>query len=70
MRAGFILARAYNVITRTGLPLRPARARADRWREGMHPGKSLYFTTRDECRTAADAIREVAESADFRSVGD
>ena len=62
--AGFILARAYNVITRTGLHCAPlVHERIDGGR-GCIRASFSYFNTRDECTRAADAIREVAQSAD------
>ncbi|WP_321507664.1 aminotransferase class V-fold PLP-dependent enzyme [uncultured Methanoregula sp.] len=61
---GFILARAYNVITRTGLHCAPlVHERIDEGK-GCIRASFSYFNTRDECRAAAEAIREVAESAD------
>jgi cysteine desulfurase/selenocysteine lyase len=61
---GFILARAYNVITRTGLHCAPlVHERIDEG-NGCIRASFSYFNTRDECRAAAEAIREVAESAD------
>jgi len=61
---GFILARAYNVITRTGLHCAPlVHERIDGGR-GCIRASFSYFNTRDECTRAADAIREVAQSAD------
>jgi cysteine desulfurase / selenocysteine lyase len=62
--AGFILARAYNVITRTGLHCAPlVHERIDKG-NGCVRASFSFFNTRDECRAATDAIREVAESAD------
>ena len=62
--AGFILARAYNIITRTGLHCAPlVHERIDGGKGCVRAGFS-YFNTRDECRAAAEAVREVAESAD------
>jgi selenocysteine lyase/cysteine desulfurase len=62
--AGFILARAYNVITRTGLHCAPLVHERIDGGKGCIRASFSYFNTRDECRAAADAIREVAESAD------
>ncbi|MGB7789215.1 MAG: aminotransferase class V-fold PLP-dependent enzyme [Methanoregula sp.] len=62
--AGFILARAYNVITRTGLHCAPLVHERIDGGKGCIRASFSYFTTRDECLVAADAIREVAESAD------
>jgi cysteine desulfurase / selenocysteine lyase len=62
--AGFILARAYNVITRTGLHCAPLVHERIDGGKGCIRASFSYFTTREECKTAADAIREVAHSAD------
>jgi len=62
--AGFILARAYNVITRTGLHCAPLVHERIDCGKGCIRASFSYFNTRDECRAAAEAIREVAESAD------
>ncbi|MDD1681805.1 MAG: aminotransferase class V-fold PLP-dependent enzyme [Methanoregula sp.] len=62
--AGFILAKAYNIITRTGLHCAPlVHDRIDGGKGCVRVSFS-YFTTPEECRTAAAAIREVAASAD------
>jgi cysteine desulfurase / selenocysteine lyase len=62
--AGFILARAYSVIMRTGLHCAPlVHERIDDGK-GCIRASFSYFTTRDECSAAVQAIREVAESAD------
>jgi len=61
--AGFILARAYNVITRTGLHCAPLVHERIDGGNGCIRASFSYFNTRDECRAAAEAIREVAESA-------
>jgi len=62
--AGFILAKAYNIITRTGLHCAPlVHDRIDGGKGCVRVSFS-HFTTPEECRTAAAAIREVAESAD------
>jgi len=62
--AGFILARAYNVITRTGLHCAPLVHERIDGGKGCIRASFSYFTTGEECKTAADAIREVAHSAD------
>jgi len=62
--AGFILARAYNVITRTGLHCAPLVHERIDGGKGCIRASFSYFNTCDECRTAVKAIREVAESAD------
>ena len=62
--AGFILARAYNVVMRTGLHCAPLVHERIDGGKGCIRASLSYFNTPDECRTAAEAIREVAESAD------
>jgi cysteine desulfurase/selenocysteine lyase len=62
--AGFILARAYNVITRTGLHCAPLVHERLDGGKGCIRASFSYFNTRNECRAAAEAIREVAGSAD------
>jgi cysteine desulfurase family protein len=62
--AGFILARAYHVITRTGLHCAPLVHERIDGGKGCIRASFSYFNTRDECKAAAEAIREVAESAD------
>ena len=62
--AGFILAKAYNVITRTGLHCSPLVHERIDGGKGCIRASFSYFNTHDECRMAAEAIREVAESAD------
>jgi cysteine desulfurase / selenocysteine lyase len=61
--AGFILARAYNVITRTGLHCAPLiHDRIDDGK-GCIRASFSFFNTTEQIGMAADAIREVAESA-------
>ena len=62
--AGFILARAYNVITRTGLHCAPLVHERIDGGKGCIRASFSWFTTRADVTTAAAAIREVAESAD------
>jgi selenocysteine lyase/cysteine desulfurase len=62
--AGFILARAYNIITRTGLHCAPLVHERIDGGEGCIRASFSYLNTPDECGKAAAAIREVAESAD------
>ena len=62
--AGFILARAYNVITRTGLHCAPLVHERITGGRGCIRASFSYFNTRDQITTAAGAIREVAQSAD------
>lgn len=61
---GFILARAYNIIMRTGLHCAPLIHERIDGGKGCVRASFSYFTTREEIETAAAAIREVAESAD------
>ncbi|MFY9801479.1 MAG: aminotransferase class V-fold PLP-dependent enzyme [Methanoregula sp.] len=68
--AGFILARAYNVITRTGLHCAPLVHERIDGGKGCIRASFSYFTTRDECSAAVQAIREVAESADTQVSSD
>ena len=61
---GFILARAYTIITRTGLHCAPlVHERIDSGKGCIRVSFS-YFNTLDECQAAAEAVREVAGSAD------
>jgi cysteine desulfurase family protein len=61
--AGFILARAYNIITRTGLQCAPlVHQRIDDGKGCIRVSFS-YFNTPEQVMRAAAAIREVAESA-------
>jgi len=62
--AGFILARAYTIITRTGLHCAPLVHERIDGGKGCIRISFSYFNTHDECRAAAEAVREVAESAD------
>jgi len=62
--AGYILARAYNVITRTGLHCAPLVHKRIDGGKGCIRASFSWFTTRAGVATAAAAIREVAESAD------
>ena len=62
--AGYILAKAYNVITRTGLHCAPlVHDRIDGGKGCIRVSFSC-LNTPAECRRAADAVREVAEGAD------
>jgi cysteine desulfurase / selenocysteine lyase len=59
--AGYILARAYNIITRTGIHCAPlVHERIDGGR-GCIRASFSWFNTLEECERAARAIREVAE---------
>jgi cysteine desulfurase family protein len=62
--AGFILARAYTIITRTGLHCSPLVHERIDGGKGCIRASFSYFNTCDECSAAVKAIREVAESAD------
>ena len=62
--AGYILARAYNVITRTGLHCAPLVHERIDGGKGCIRASFSWFSTRADVTTAAAAIREVAESAD------
>jgi len=62
--AGFILARAYNIIMRTGLHCAPLVHERIDGGKGCIRASFSYFNTPEECRAATDAICEVAESAD------
>jgi cysteine desulfurase / selenocysteine lyase len=60
---GFILAKVYQVITRTGLHCAPLVHDRIDGGQGCIRVSFSYFNTIDECRRAADAIREVAQGA-------
>jgi selenocysteine lyase/cysteine desulfurase len=62
--AGFILARAYNIIMRTGLHCAPlVHERIDDGK-GCIRASFSFFNTLDQIEMAANGIREVAQSAD------
>jgi cysteine desulfurase family protein len=61
---GFMLARAYNVITRTGLHCAPLVHKTIDNGEGCIRLSLSCMTTDEECRIAANAIREIAQNAD------
>jgi len=65
---GFILGRAYGVICRTGLHCAPLVHQALNGGKGCVRLSLSWCTTDEECRVAARAIREVAQSA-HRSFG-
>jgi cysteine desulfurase/selenocysteine lyase len=65
---GFMLARAYNIIARTGLHCAPMVHTAIDGGQGCVRISLSWFTTDEECRIAANAIREIARNADS-SVG-
>lgn len=61
--AGFILARRYNIIARTGLHCAPLVHNTIDGGEGCVRLSLSAFTTDEECRVTADAIREIAQNA-------
>jgi cysteine desulfurase family protein len=61
---GFMLARAYGIIARTGLHCAPLVHRAIDGGQGSVRLSLSWFTTDEECRIAANAIREIARNAD------
>jgi cysteine desulfurase family protein len=61
--AGFILARAYNIITRTGLHCAPLVHERIDGGAGSIRASFSYLNTSEQVETAAVAIREVAEGA-------
>jgi cysteine desulfurase family protein len=63
--AGFILARAYNIITRTGLHCAPLVHERIDGGKGCIRASFSYLNTHEQIETAAAAIREVASSADL-----
>ncbi|MFA4825631.1 MAG: aminotransferase class V-fold PLP-dependent enzyme [Methanoregula sp.] len=62
--AGYILAKAYNIITRTGLHCAPLVHEQIDGGKGCIRVSFSRLNTPGECRLAADAVREVAEHAD------
>jgi cysteine desulfurase/selenocysteine lyase len=65
---GFILARAYGIIGRTGLHCAPLVHQAIDHGKGCVRLSLSWFTTDEECRIAVNAVREIATNADS-SVG-
>ncbi len=61
---GFILARAYGIIARTGLHCAPLVHEAIDEGKGCVRLSLSWFTTDEECRIAAKAVREIAGNAD------
>ncbi len=61
---GFILARAYGIVARTGLHCAPLVHEAIDGGTGCVRLSLSWFTTDEECRIAADAVREIAGNAD------
>lgn len=61
---GFVLARGFNIIARTGLHCAPLLHKAIDGGEGCVRISPSWFTTDEECRFAADAIGEIARNAD------
>jgi len=62
--AGFILARAYNIIMRTGLHCAPLVHERIDGGTGCIRASFSWLNSVDDCSRAADAIREVAKGAD------
>jgi len=62
--AGFILARAYTIIMRTGLHCAPLVHERIDGGTGCIRASFSYFNTQEQIDTAITAIREVAQSAD------
>ncbi|MBN1166846.1 MAG: aminotransferase class V-fold PLP-dependent enzyme [Methanospirillaceae archaeon] len=62
---GFILARAYGIIGRTGLHCAPLVHKAIDGGEGCVRLSLSWCTTDEECRIVADAIQEIAENANY-----
>ena len=60
---GFMLARGYHIIARTGLHCSPLVHRAIDEGGGCVRISHSWFTTDEECRIAADAIRRIARNA-------
>jgi cysteine desulfurase/selenocysteine lyase len=61
---GFMLARAYGIIARTGLHCSPLVHQVIDGGEGCVRLSLSWFTTDEECRIAAEAVREIAGNAD------
>lgn len=61
--AGYILAKAYNIITRTGLHCAPLVHERIDGGKGCIRVSFSHLNTPEECRLAAEAVREVAEHA-------
>jgi len=61
---GFMLARGFNIIARTGLHCAPLVHRAIDGGEGCVRLSLSWNTTDEECRIAAEAIRRIAGNAD------
>ncbi|MCC7565739.1 MAG: aminotransferase class V-fold PLP-dependent enzyme [Methanomicrobiaceae archaeon] len=60
---GFILARGYGIIARTGIHCAPLMHRAIDGGVGCVRLSLSWLTTDDECRIAAEAVREIADNA-------
>jgi cysteine desulfurase / selenocysteine lyase len=65
---GFILARAYGIVARTGLHCAPLVHKAIDGGKGCVRLSLSWFTTDEECRIAARSIREIAKNANY-SIG-
>ncbi len=60
---GFILARAYGIVARTGLHCAPLVHRAIDGGKGCVRLSLSWFTTDEECRLTAKAVKEIARNA-------
>ncbi len=65
---GFVLARACGIVSRTGIHCAPLVHRAIDGGSGCVRLSLSWFTTDDECRSAAGAVREIAQNA-YSQVG-
>ena len=65
---GFILARAHGIVARTGLHCAPLVHRTVGGGKGCVRLSLFWFTTDEECRISARAIREIAKNANY-SIG-
>jgi cysteine desulfurase family protein len=63
---GFMLARAFGIIARTGLHCAPLVHKAIDGGEGCVRLSLSWFTTDEECRITANAVREIARNADSK----
>ena len=61
---GYILAKVYNIVTRTGLHCAPLVHDESMMGKGCVRVSFSNLTTPKECQAAAEAVREVAEGAD------
>ena len=61
---GFMLARVYNIIARTGLHCAPLVHKVIDGGQGCVRLSLSWFTTDEECRIAVNALQEIARNAD------